>query len=790
MTDSMADIDTFSENFPIDRIRKAPLIPLRDTVIFPHVAAPLIIRRDTSLTGVREVVKKHRLVVCVAQRTAESDSIDRDAIYTVGTLARIREETEQKKDAIRVVVEGICRVQIADLHNISGRIDAIFTQLPAPDIKKNAKIEALMFTLLSQFRRAMSMGANVPFDIMLMMMNITDPWLLTEVMAAHNEFQTEEKQLILEAENIEDKLELTSRALGRQLKLLEMASKIQADTGKELDKLQREIFLREQLKSVERELETLGVRSEPDELQDRVRALDLPDTVREKIYKEADRLKMMPAYSPEAGYIRTYLETICDLPWARSDESKIDIVKAKRILNNDHYGLQKVKERILEFLAVQKLAGRSRGSILCFVGPPGVGKTSLGKSIARSLGRKFSRVSLGGVRDEAEIRGHRRTYVGAMPGRIMKALVDAKSKNPVIMLDEIDKVGSDFRGDPSAALLEALDPEQNAAFSDHYIDVPFDLSHAMFITTANVLDTIPSALRDRMEVIEFPGYTEEEKAHIAKDYLWPKAVKDHGLFAHPNVLTDRAIEKIIRSYTREAGVRNVERNLNAICRKIARLHVEGKKKPTKIDSANLERLLGPEKYQPLMAESKDAVGVVTGLAWTEAGGEILHIEATKMPGKGTLILTGHLGQVMQESAQAAFSYARSRADLLDTKDAFYKESDIHVHVPSGAIPKDGPSAGVAMSVALISLLTGRPARRLVAMTGEITLRGRILPIGGVKEKVLAAHRAGITTIILPYENKKDLIDIPASVRSQIDFVFARTMDDVLKVAIVQGTRAH
>jgi ATP-dependent Lon protease len=643
-----------------------------------------------------------------------------------------------------------------------------------------------MFSVLNQFRRVVNMGANVPFDILLVILNVAEPWLLGDLVAANLEFKVEEKQEVLEAQTVEEKLDAVGRALGRQVKLLQMAAKIQTETGKELDKMQREVFLREQMKSIEKELETMGGKEGGDELKERIDKAGMPPAAKEKAMKEHDRLKAMPSFSPEISYLRTYLEWLCDLPWNAKDAAEIDLAKAKAVLDEDHHGLAKVKERILEYLAVQKLVGKIRGPILCFAGPPGTGKTSLGKSIARACGRKFFRMSLGGVRDEAEIRGHRRTYVGALPGRIIQGVASVKTKNPVFMLDEIDKVGSDaFRGDPSSALLEALDPEQNSAFTDHYVEIPFDLSDVLFITTANLLDTIPPALRDRMEVIEFPGYTEEEKVKIAEKHLIPKARRDNGV-AEGCAFDEDAVRGIIRSYTREAGVRDLERNIMAVCRKVARATAEGKKPKKTIAAADLAEHLGPAKFSADELEEKDSVGAVTGLAWTEAGGEILTIEATKMPGRGNLILTGHLGNVMQESARAAYSYARTVAKKLGVKEAFYKDADVHVHVPSGAIPKDGPSAGIAMATAIVSMLTGRPVRRDVAMTGEVTLRGRSLEIGGLKEKSLAAHRAGIRTVLIPAANQKDLVDVPEEVRKQLTFVPVKTMDEVLAHALADG----
>ncbi|HTM68974.1 MAG TPA: endopeptidase La [Candidatus Binatia bacterium] len=769
--------------------KDVPLIPLKDTVVFPRIAVPIVVRRDKSVKALEEAMRNNRVIVFVAQKDQDANDPGPEGLYRVGVVAKIREMMKQKDKTVRLVVEGVARAKLRNVFLADGYYHAAVEPMPEPSVKKTERIEAEMYSALNQFRRVVNMGANVPFDVLLVIMNVTDPWMFGDLVAANLELKVDEKQEVLEAPDIDAKLGAVGRALGRQIKLLQMASKIQQETGKELDKMQREVFLREQMKSIEKELETLGGKTESDDLKEKLDKAGLPAAAKEKAMKEYDRLKGMPSFSPEISYLRTYLEWIADLPWDKKDASEIDIAQAKKILDQDHFGLAKAKERILEYLAVGKLVGRIRGPILCFVGPPGTGKTSIGKSIARALGRKFVRVSLGGIRDEAEIRGHRRTYVGALPGRIIQGVATAKTRNPVFMLDEIDKVGADFRGDPSAALLEALDPEQNNAFSDHYLELPFDLSDVMFITTANMLDTIPPALRDRMEVIEFAGYTDEEKVQIAVQHLIPKALKDNGLASAQCGFSEAAIKRVIRAYTREAGVRNLERELSAVCRKTARLVAEKKKGKKTVVPADLDAFLGPARFTDGMKEEKDEVGVVTGLAWTEAGGEILQIEATRMKGRGNLMLTGHLGEVMQESAKAAYSYARGAAEALGVKGDFYKDEDIHVHVPSGAIPKDGPSAGVSMATALVSTLTGRKVRRDIAMTGEITLRGRVLEIGGVKEKVLAAYRAGIPTIILPKDNAKDLVDVPPEIRKKLKFVFAKDITDVLALALRPSPRA-
>lgn len=759
------------------------LIPLRDLVVFPRIAIPIAAQRPKSLKALDFAMQTGRLAVFVTQKSSEVLDPKKEDLYQFGTVAKIRETAKEPGQQVRILIEGLTRVKILEYVQEEPFFKVKVQPLAEPPLRKTDRTEALMYSVINQFKECVNLGVTVPLDILLIIVNIKDPWQLGDLIALNINFKVDEKQKILEAETIDEKLKRVAAALARQIRVLRLAKKMEVETGKEINKMQKEMFLREQLKAIEKELGVIGGRSEVDELKMKIEKAGMPKEIREKALKELARMAGMPSFSPEISYIRTYLDWLIQLPWAKKSVSKIDVGQSEKILDEDHYGLEKVKERVLEYLAVQKLVGKIKGPILCFVGPPGTGKTSIGKSIARSLGRKFFRMSLGGIRDEAEIRGHRRTYVGALPGRIVQGVNTAGTKNPVFMLDEIDKVGADFRGDPSAALLEALDPEQNYAFSDHYLEVPFDLSDVMFITTANILDTIPPALRDRMEVIDFPGYTEEEKFHIAKQFLIPKQFKNNGLTSKNLLLPDATMREIIRRYTREAGVRNLEREISSVCRKVARKVARGERKQFKVTPQELHKYLGPPKFFITMAEKGDEVGVVTGLAWTEAGGDILQIEATKMPGKGQLILTGHLGKVMQESAQAAYSYARSRAVKNGIKEKIYKDFDVHVHVPAGAIPKDGPSAGVAMASALVSLFTGKKINPQVGMTGEITLRGRVLEIGGVKEKVLAAHRAELKTIILPRNNEKDLEDIPKDVRKALKFVFAENMEDVLAAAI-------
>lgn len=766
-----------------DLSKELPLVALKGLVMFPKITVPLILSGPRATAAVDAAERSDRVAVFAAALRDDDDDPKPGALHEVGTLCRLTDVARQPDGTVRLSIEGLERVKVLAFVSDEPYIRVRAEEIPQPTVEKTEALEARMYSVVSQFKEAVGNGAPVPFDVLLVVMNLTDPWQLGDIIALNMDFRTEEKQAVLESSDPLDKLEKVGKALARQMKVLSLSKKLQDDTGKELGKMEKEMFLREQLKSIEKELGAVGGRSELEDLRAKIESVGMPKEIKDTADKELARMQGMPSFSPEVSYIRTYLDWLVAMPWTKRTESGIDVKAAKRILDEDHYGLDKVKERIVEYLAVQKLSGKIRGPILCFAGPPGTGKTSIGKSIARALGRKFVRMSLGGVRDEAEIRGFRRTYVGALPGRILQGVAEAGTRNPVFMLDEIDKLASDFRGDPSSALLEALDPEQNNAFSDHYLEVPFDLSDVMFITTANVLEAIPPALRDRMEVIDFVGYTEAEKLRIARGHLMPKLLEAHGLQASQVALTDRAIAAIAGSYTREAGVRNLERQIATVLRKIAKDVAMGKTKRVTVGAGDVQKYLGAPIFRHLEAEKGGEVGVVNGLAWTEAGGEILTIEAAKMPGAGKLILTGHLGQVMQESAQAAFSYARSQSKRLGVKDKFHKDSDIHVHVPAGAIPKDGPSAGAAIATALVSLISGRPVKRGIAMTGEVTLRGRMLEIGGVKEKVLAAHRAGVRTVILPEENRKDLEEVPKEVRRALRFVFAKTMDDVLKTAV-------
>ncbi len=769
-----------------------PLIPLKNVVLFPRIAIPLLVQRRKSIHSLDEALEGDNLVLFVAQKNIYDD-VDSKDLFTIGTIGRVFDVHKLPDGSSKIDVEGIVRVKIKGF----SRKEPSFRALVEP-IKSlytpSVETEALIRTTIDNFRkiaesRTAPMQVMVP-DLMNILHQIKDPQQIVDLITINLNLELKDQQDILETIDAAEALRKVNFFITRELQIVEAEKRVNKETRKQLGKMQREIFLREQLRSIEKELGIADEKSEIDTLRVKIESAGMPKDVHAKAIKELVRLEKMPSFSPEVSYLRSYLDWLVEMPWAEKTVAKLEIKTAEKILDKDHYGLKKVKERILEYLAVQKKVGKMRGPILCLVGPPGVGKTSVAKSIAKALNRKYVRVSLGGLRDEAEIRGHRRTYVGAMPGRLIQGIHTAKSNNPVFVLDELDKIGMDFRGDPSAALLEALDPEQNFAFSDHYLEVPFDLSDVFFVATANMLDTIPPALRDRLEIIEFAGYTEAEKLHIAKRFLLPKVIEEHGSKTTAIKMADSVLMEVIHKYTREAGVRNLERKLATIVRKITRNLVEGKTKaPVTITSKSLYTYLGPARFSYQLAEKKDEVGIVTGLAWTPVGGEVLSIEATKMNGRGKLILTGQIGEVMRESVQAALSYARSKSKRFGIDEDFYKE-DIHIHVPSGAIPKDGPSAGITMATALISLFTGRPVRKDIAMTGEITLRGKVLEIGGIKEKVLGAHRAGIKEIIMPFENKKDMEDIPKEVQKDLKFHFVKIIDEVLKVALLPDRRLN
>lgn len=769
------------EEFNIPEI--LPLIPLRDLTIFPNLVVPLFVGRERSIKALEDAMHSEHIVALVTQKDAETQDPTPEELYQVGSIATVMQELKLPDGTAKALVEGLARFKIEEFIQTEPFLKVKVKVLEEKS-EKSLEIEAMMRNLVSQFEQTTRLGKPVPQEVVLATMNIEEPGRLADFIAFHLNLKAEEKQQILEAVDPKKRLQLVSSFISKELEILEIGSRIQSRVKEQMSKTQREYFLREQMRAIQKELGVMDDQAaEIEELRTRIKEAKMPAEVEEKALKELSRLEKMPAAAAENAVIRTYLDWLIGVPWNKQTEEKLDIKEAQQILDEDHYGLEKVKERVLEFLAVHKLAEKMRGPILCFVGPPGTGKTSIGKSIARALNRKFIRISLGGIRDEAEIRGHRRTYVGALPGRIIQSLVHAGSKNPVFMLDEIDKVGADFRGDPTSALLEVLDPEQNYSFSDHYLEVPVDLSNVMFIATANLLDPIPPALKDRMEVIHFPGYTEEEKIHIAEQYLVPKQINAHGLKKEHLTIDVEALRKIIREYTREAGVRNLERRIAAVCRQVARRIVEGSTDKVAATDSNIHEFLGPPQFRYGLAEEKDEIGVATGLAWTEVGGDVMSVEASVLKGKGELLLTGRLGEVMKESAQAAVSYIRSRAKELGIDENFNKNLDIHIHVPAGAIPKDGPSAGITMAVALTSALTKKPVRRDVSMTGEITLRGRVLPVGGIKEKVLAAHRAGIKAVILPSENEKDLELVPENVRKELKFIFVDHMDQVLKAAI-------
>ena len=762
-----------------------PILPLRETVVYPQMLIPLVVGREKSIKLVEDALAGNKIIGMCMQKTPVEEPTP-DDIHRVGTVGIIVRSLRFPDNTLRLFVQGLQRIRIIEFTQTEPYFKAK-VEVIEERVEKTVEIEGLMRNLLNLFQKMASLIPQFPEELIINAMNIQEPGKLADFIAFNTNLNINEKQEILETIDIKERLQKVTYYLTRELEILEIANKIQNEVKNEIEKSQKEYFLRQQMKAIQKELGEIDPREmEINELRQKLQEAKLPPEAMKEAERELERLALMPPGSAEYTVTRTYLDWLISLPWAKSTEDNLDIKRAEEILNEDHYDLEKVKERILEYLAVRKLKSDMKGPILCFVGPPGVGKTSLGKSIARALGRKFVRISLGGIRDEAEIRGHRRTYVGALPGRIIQGMRKAESNNPVFMLDEIDKLGADFRGDPSAALLEVLDPEQNNSFVDNYLGVPFDLSKVMFIATANVLYTIPPALLDRMEVIELPGYTEYQKLGIAKGFLIPRQLKEHGLENYQIEFTDEAIKKIIREYTREAGVRNLEREIASIIRKIAKGIAEGSiSDKVIVDKEDIPKYLGPEKYTFGMKGEKDEVGVATGLAWTEAGGDILFVEALVVEGKGNLILTGKLGEVMQESAKTALSYVRSKLKDLNVSYEILEKSDIHVHVPSGAIPKDGPSAGVTIATAIASALTKRPVKKDIGMTGEITLRGKVLPVGGIREKVLAAHRAGLTAVIMPKENQKDLEEIPEEVKKDLTFYFVEHADEVLNLAILE-----
>ena len=770
---------------PHQRECELPVLALINTVLFPHMLAPLFVARSRSLAAIGEAIAGDRRVIAIAQRDPEGDESSLTELFTVGVEATLQRVLKMPDGTTSVVVQGVRRMRVSELIHEAPCLRVRAAPL-YHDEERTLAVEAMMRAVLSLFEKVVKLSRTLPDDSYIMAMNVDEPGWLADLVASLMPLDVARRQEILETLDPEERLRRLSIVLSQELDVLELESRIHNQVQKEVDRSQREFFLREQIKAIQHELgQDDPVAHELSELRARIADAQMPERVQAKAEQELGRMELMPPAAPEFSVIRTYLEWLLDLPWAAQTEDNHDLRSAARVLDANHYGLPKIKERILEFMAVRQLAGaKLKSPILCFVGPPGVGKTSLGRSIAEALGRVFVRLSLGGVHDEAEIRGHRRTYIGALPGRILQTMKDAANLNPVFMLDEVDKIGNDFRGDPAAALLEVLDPEQNNSFSDHYLDVPYDLSKVMFITTANMLDPIPEALLDRMEVIELPGYIEEEKLEIARRFLVPKQLEANGLPDNSLQFTDASLEQLVRAYTYEAGVRNLEREIGAVCRKTARRIVEGRTYQRRVLPALLEKYLGPPRFTHGKAEEHDEVGVATGLAYTPNGGDALAVEVSVMEGKGGLLLTGQLGDVMQESAHAALSYARANARKLGIETKRFDKVDIHIHVPEGSVPKDGPSAGVTLATALISALTGRRVRRDVAMTGEITLRGRVLPVGGVRDKVLGAYRAGISTIILPQRNERDLIDVPGSVRRKLRFVYVQQMDQVLSEAIL------
>ena len=769
------------------KTRTLPLLPLRGLSIFPYMVLHFDVGRDKSIRALEEAMINDQLIFLVTQKDAHTDLPGPEDFYDVGTISKIKQLLKLPGDTIRVLVEGLNRAKIHKVISDESYFLVEVTEYQEGTVSKtDLELEALRRTVLEEFDEYIKANPKVAPETLVTVSDIEDTSRFADVIASNLTIKIEEKQEILTLFDVKERMEKILEILSRELEILEIERKINSRVRKQIDKSQKEYYLREQLKAIQKELgEKEGNLEDIEMYTEKLSKLVVPDEVKEKIEKELDRLSKMSPSSPDVGVTKNYLDWIFDLPWNTETEDNLDIKNARKVLDEDHFGLKKVKERVLEYLAIRKLSNNMKGPILCLVGPPGVGKTSIAKSIARAMGRKFVRMSLGGVRDEAEIRGHRRTYIGAIPGRIIYSIKQAGSKNPLFLFDEIDKLASDFRGDPASALLEVLDAEQNKDFRDHYLELPFDLSKVMFITTANSTDTIPAPLLDRMEVIFISGYTEEEKVKIAEKYLVPKQIKEHSLDKDSVIITESAIRAVISGYTRESGVRNLEREIANIVRKSATQIVEHDKKRVRITPLNLKKYLGIVKYKYDKVNQKNEVGVVTGLAWTPVGGDTLFIEVSVMPGTGKLELTGHLGDVMKESARAGLSYIRSKSEELGIDKDFTKNLDIHIHVPEGATPKDGPSAGITMATALVSAIIKKPVYRQVAMTGEITLRGRVLPIGGLKEKVLAANRAGINKVILPIENEKDLEEIPANVRKKMEFVLVGDMDEVLAHALVK-----
>jgi ATP-dependent Lon protease len=763
-----------------------PVLPLRDIVIFPYMIVPLFVQRERSIRAVDQALAENRMIMLVAQKDLEKEEPTSSDLYNYGTAAAIMRMLKMPDGRIRILVQGLTRARVSRFDDTQPHLIAHIE--PLGDAESDAdelELEALIRNVRASLERAITLGKNISSEVMAIVANLEDPGRLADVSASNLELKVADAQSVLERLNPADRLRRVNELLAREINVLLVQQEINTQAKGEIDRTQREFYLRQQLKAIQIELgEGNELAEEIAQYREKMLQAGMPEPVEEEVDRQIKKLERMHPDAAEAATLRNYLDVMVGLPWSKASEENLDLKRAQAILDEDHYGLEKVKERIIESLAVRKLKEKVKGPILCLVGPPGVGKTSLGRSIARALNRKFQRLSLGGLHDEAEIRGHRRTYIGAMPGRIVQSIQQAGTNNPLIMLDEIDKVGADFRGDPSSALLEVLDPEQNFSFRDNYLGVPFDLSHVMFMTTANVLDTIHPALRDRMEVIRLAGYTEEEKVEIARRHIIPKQMDAHGITSRHLLMSRSALKAIILQYTHESGLRQFEREIATICRKVARRVAEGDELLVRVTANNLQEFLGiPHVYADEVLK-KDQVGVATGLAWTPAGGDVLFIEALLTSGKGALLLTGQLGDVMKESAQAAFSWAKARAEELNIDQEKFNKFDIHIHVPEGAIPKDGPSAGITLATALVSALSGRAIRRSVAMTGEITLRGNVLPVGGIKEKVLAARRARVTTIVLPHQNRRDLDEVPKELLKEIDFIFAESVQQALKVAIV------
>ena len=766
--------------------KELPVLPLRDIVVYPFIIVPLSVSRERSIKAVDQALAENRMILLVSQKDSQIEEPAEKDLFSTGTVGVIMRMLKLPDGRIRVLVQGVCRARADEFLRGEQFTSARLTRIVEPSVKPTMEQEAMMRTVKKSLEKSASLGKAISSEVMVIASNLEDPGRLADLVASNLDLKIDDAQNILKIIDPMPRLKKVHELLNKEIELLNMQQEINSHAREEIDKSQREYFLRQQLKAIQNELgEGNDLAEEVEQFRDKARKAKMPPKVLEEVERQVNKLERMHPDSAETATVRNYLDWMVNLPWSAQTKDTLDLKKAQRILDEDHYGLETIKERIVEYLAVRKLKKKMRGPILCFVGPPGVGKTSLGRSIARALGRKFVRISLGGIRDEAEIRGHRRTYVGSMPGRIVQGISQAGSNNPVFMLDEVDKIGADYRGDPSSALLEVLDPEQNYSFRDHYLNVPFDLSNVMFVATANLLDPIQPAFRDRMEVIGLSGYTEEEKVEIAKRHLIPKQIDENGLSGAHVSFPDKSIQTIIQKYTREAGLRNLEREIAKVCRKLARRVADGEHGPYRVSPGRAEELLGVPRVTPEMALLNNQVGVATGLAWTAAGGEILFVEATTMPGKGRLILTGHLGAVMKESAQAALSYARSRASDLGVAMNAFGEMDVHVHVPEGAIPKDGPSAGITMASAIISVLTNRPVRRSVAMTGEITLRGNVLPIGGVKEKVLAARRAKIDTVVLPEANRRNLEDVPQLFRKGLRVCFVSDVTEVFAIALCE-----